>query len=483
MKKAIFTLMVALGIFSMANAQMLVDFEEVSGTLGGWCDDNGVVANPASGGENTTDSTSWFTCTPTNWSAAQIDFDGQELGDYTGIEFLVYVDNAGDGVKLGEIAFGGFAGKTDPEKAVITESNTWIKMEYEIDGAASTDVINQFFAKVNGAGSDAINIYFDQIKLNEYTFTPPQQDPAEVVTIGYASGDMEIDGKDIEDDYDNAGVGEILKVTDGSDASGFEGEFAMLWDEDYLYMFFAISDAEVNLWDQDGWAEWKADGMQLYLDPLNRRFTGMAAGVTGGAVNPGRETQEAIDAGSGFQTSYELRNMGGFLPELMQGSEVAGSGYTIECAWSWKAIANTVMDSADVYAWVEENIKSGFKFSFDIQLNNNTGGDRVNVLSWAHPNGPYGDSGQWGEVTLEGGGTSSKRDAVKAVAVYPNPAIDVIKVDMANIATIEVYNLIGSKMIETNKAYVNVAELNAGVYVLQVTNTNGEVAVSKFNKR
>jgi hypothetical protein len=248
-------------------------------------------------------------------------------------------------------------------------------------------------------------------------------------------------------------------------------------------MFFSIADAEVNLWDQEGWEEWKADGMQIYLDAKNRRWEGMAAGVTGGTVNPSRETEDAIAAEKGFQTSYELRNMGGFLPELMQGSEVAGSGYTIECAWSWNAIANTVMDSADVYAFVADMIKNDYKFSFDIQLNNNTAGERVNVLSWGAPAGPYGNSGSWGEVTLAGGPVSVSDVANAEMEVYPNPADAQVTIEMTDLVSVEVYNIIGKKVqtynVSGDVVNVNTSAIDAGIYLFKATNVAGEEAISK----
>jgi Secretion system C-terminal sorting domain len=76
----------------------------------------------------------------------------------------------------------------------------------------------------------------------------------------------------------------------------------------------------------------------------------------------------------------------------------------------------------------------------------------------------------------------------KALAVYPNPATDVLNVASQNevISNIQVYNLIGQQVISVAPnaalATVNVSALNAGVYMVNTT-VNGKTSTTKFIKQ
>ncbi|MFC6267391.1 T9SS type A sorting domain-containing protein [Frigoriflavimonas asaccharolytica] len=68
--------------------------------------------------------------------------------------------------------------------------------------------------------------------------------------------------------------------------------------------------------------------------------------------------------------------------------------------------------------------------------------------------------------------------------IYPNPVSDFlnIKADF-QIDTVEIYNLVGQKILIGKSSGLNVSKLKVGVYVLKITKNNGEVAMKKFIKR
>jgi hypothetical protein len=102
-------------------------------------------------------------------------------------------------------------------------------------------------------------------------------------------------------------------------------------------------------------------------------------------------------------------------------------------------------------------------------------------VSW----GPVVGDTMWvGKITMLEVGISSKA-AVSNLSVYPNPANDKITLDMANLASVEIYNLLGAKVAELQMKNneVNISNLNSGVYVVKATDTKGKVAVTKFHKK
>lgn len=67
------------------------------------------------------------------------------------------------------------------------------------------------------------------------------------------------------------------------------------------------------------------------------------------------------------------------------------------------------------------------------------------------------------------------------LAVYPNPANEVVNVTLKNaeVKTLSVTNLAGQTVVTTKNSSVNVSALPAGVYVVRVVDTKGAVHTSK----
>jgi hypothetical protein len=65
-------------------------------------------------------------------------------------------------------------------------------------------------------------------------------------------------------------------------------------------------------------------------------------------------------------------------------------------------------------------------------------------------------------------------DVLNSIKVYPNPATSILNIKVENnlsIDTVEIYSILGSKVLSTNKLeadQLNVSELNSGMYVLRI---------------
>lgn len=70
-------------------------------------------------------------------------------------------------------------------------------------------------------------------------------------------------------------------------------------------------------------------------------------------------------------------------------------------------------------------------------------------------------------------------------AVYPNPATSVLNIDNSNfsIKNVEVYNLLGKKMLTSTSNKVNVENLVNGIYLLKVQDDKGNMATKRFVKK
>lgn len=66
------------------------------------------------------------------------------------------------------------------------------------------------------------------------------------------------------------------------------------------------------------------------------------------------------------------------------------------------------------------------------------------------------------------------------MSLYPNPASDFFTVDHADkVATIEVSNILGEKVLTTTNKQVNVSQLKAGMYFVRLLDKKGQVIATK----
>lgn len=73
-----------------------------------------------------------------------------------------------------------------------------------------------------------------------------------------------------------------------------------------------------------------------------------------------------------------------------------------------------------------------------------------------------------------------------AISVYPNPVKNTLNISL-NTATelqkVEVYNMLGKKVLSTTTTHLNTSSLSSGLYLLKITSTSNKVGVKKFVKK
>lgn len=71
-----------------------------------------------------------------------------------------------------------------------------------------------------------------------------------------------------------------------------------------------------------------------------------------------------------------------------------------------------------------------------------------------------------------------------AVSFYPNPANDILNIEMTNeVKSIEIYNIQGQKVKLANQKQINVADLASGIYMIKIQDAANAIATEKFIKQ
>jgi hypothetical protein len=67
--------------------------------------------------------------------------------------------------------------------------------------------------------------------------------------------------------------------------------------------------------------------------------------------------------------------------------------------------------------------------------------------------------------------------------MHPNPASNLLKIEMdGEIKSVEIYSLLGQKLLTTIAKEVNVSSLSKGIYMVRVEDEKGGVATKKIVK-
>lgn len=68
-----------------------------------------------------------------------------------------------------------------------------------------------------------------------------------------------------------------------------------------------------------------------------------------------------------------------------------------------------------------------------------------------------------------------------AVLLYPNPANDILNIDTTlELKSIEIYNIQGQKVLESNQKQINVSNLTSGIYMVKVQDAENKIATKKL---
>lgn len=451
-----------------------------------------VVANPAPDDLNESDSVFVFARIDDgdSWSHQShftLTFDDKiVVGDRNFIRLKVYSPDRNTGMR----AYFTNEGEAEGNQwmQMIAQCNgQWAYANFSLATVKEFDQITIVTSDEWGTTRTPGVVFIDDIEMyNErYEYQEPFMD-----MVYYAEPvdeEMDIDGLDLEDVWLDTELADISKINDG-DGAGIGGKFAAAWDADFLYLFFEVDDNVVWRWSDADWAFWKGDGFQVYMDILGRRIDGRTFGnMNGVGVCPDLESSGAIEAGQGFRT---LLPFGEEYNELaQQGSIITGTGYTVEVAWPWKGIAHAAGgEIEDPVEWVAQNVKPGLVIAFDVQLNDDDGAGRVNMLSWAsEPKEPHGNSGTWGGLELGGDVTGVNQEQLPSgLLVYPSMAKDLINIVMPNLAGFEIFDITGRSVVsvtsEGNSMQYDVSGLKQGMYLIRATDGLNK-SVTRFIKQ
>ena len=72
-----------------------------------------------------------------------------------------------------------------------------------------------------------------------------------------------------------------------------------------------------------------------------------------------------------------------------------------------------------------------------------------------------------------------------AISLYPNPVKNTLHINIANdqdLEKLQVFNVLGKKIIEQKGTIIDFSEIASGVYVLKIKSTAGKVAIRKVVK-
>ena len=78
--------------------------------------------------------------------------------------------------------------------------------------------------------------------------------------------------------------------------------------------------------------------------------------------------------------------------------------------------------------------------------------------------------------------SADENEEVSNLMIYPNPTTGLFTIKSANMAKVEIYNLIGQKMHEAEGRSVSIdaTEWNKGIYLVNIIEKNGAVVTKKL---
>jgi hypothetical protein len=244
--------------------------------------------------------------------------------------------------------------------------------------------------------------------------------------------------------------------------------FKMMWDANNLYILADVNDPTVAT-DWVAGTEWNFDNMEIFFD-MDCNAGGAYDGVNDWQIRYNRGHE-----GNTVSGSANVSDDANY--KAAQKEKADKSGYYMEWQIPFSAL--------DVAFTAEANSK----FGFCANTCDNTGTGRTDAVSWsATTDDAYQNTKSFGVVTLVDGPVGIKLNSNKAASVYPNPAKDVLFVANAgNVSNISISDLSGRQIISVSKADlakgINVAALNAGMYLVSFTDAQGNKSSAKFIKK
>lgn len=152
-------------------------------------------------------------------------------------------------------------------------------------------------------------------------------------------------------------------------------------------------------------------------------------------------------------------------------------GYNIEVRIPWN---NLTTDAALVSAFKERQT-----FFFDIGFK--LAADDKQYFAWSNnDNDTYQRTLSAGVVKLGAKKTSVDSKKMATISVYPNPATDFLKFNLAEVAkAAKVINSVGQTVLSVEldgQSQLDISELNSGIYLLNIDTASGNKVTARFIK-
>lgn len=265
--------------------------------------------------------------------------------------------------------------------------------------------------------------------------------------------------------------------------------FAMTWDEDYLYAFADISDADVTNWDgtSNDWptrnVPFQFDCIEFCIAGSNDRYVsdaGLKDGDSQWRFNTGVSDAITGNPGTADLNSYSV--------EFTEGISLRNAGgYTFEIKFPWSAVFRDIA--------VPEDLGIGTEALFTLITIDNDGRKDGDMFLRDHEVAYYDGTGNhWKQtngyksMTLAGLASVEGLTSSSSLSVYPNPANENITVKTEDLMeSLTIFNALGQEVkhfdnIKSSQLTIPVNNLEKGVYVIKGTGISGSKTITRFMK-
>lgn len=274
-----------------------------------------------------------------------------------------------------------------------------------------------------------------------------------------------IDGT-IDDVWGNAKVHPLQQRDWWGTPTGLYAYFKIMWDVTNVYVLIDVDD---NTLFNGGGDPWENDNAEMFFDMDQSASDGYDANdfqirtiwnkdtFTG---SPNVEAEGWSDNVSRAQTTKD-----------------GDTGYIIEWAIPWASLSTSFLPVESV------------EFNFDMAVADVADGvGRDYIVSWStNEDIAYKNTSLFGTVTLSNKTVEVgiDRTEIENLSVYPNPVNDNLYVTAGvNISEITVHDITGrvisSSIVNAAKANINVSSLTSGIYILRITDEQGNVSARKI---
>jgi hypothetical protein len=294
-------------------------------------------------------------------------------------------------------------------------------------------------------------------------------------TINYVTEAPKIDGDSTE--WANV-TASYLNVPYAAEvvtfAAGQSAYIKAVWNDTAVFVLISIPDDNFYPASESGLASWLSDKAEIYFDCNASIVEGAAVTDNGPDASGSGHHQYAPSfgdaSGANSQHAYEA------------GLTTDGTTYFLEFSFG----ASYLTDRGAAAITLANGLVIGFDATV-IDLDEATSTDPINRINWSNNTVDTRTDGVAGEswTTMDASGDmtfAGKPSAVNTVnldskAIYPNVTSTTfnVNVDATNVVII---NSIGQvvKQINSNVSEVNVSELPAGLYIVNMATKNGNVS-------